>query len=125
MLRHSLGIKNDFLAQFCSAAMVTMNSEQSAGRRRPGENDDAGGTGERCRNGDDQCNNENGEAVDDSPNSPTYHITASCAEDTPNYLVYQKVIASFVSIFKLRLFPVQLFSRSELFYQPNQVPTAW
>ncbi|CAK9810827.1 Regulator of G-protein signaling 7 [Anthophora quadrimaculata] len=76
--------------------MVTMNSEQSACRRKPSENNDIGGTTDRYRNRDnqiDQCNNQNGGGVDKSPSSPTYHITASCAEDTPNYLVYQKMEA--------------------------------
>lgn len=81
--------------KYCfSLDMVTMNSEQSACRRKPGENNDIGGTADRYRSRDnqiDQCNNQNGQAVDKSPSSPTYHITASCAEDTPNYLVYQKV----------------------------------
>ncbi|KAG6802651.1 regulator of G-protein signaling 7 [Apis mellifera caucasica] len=76
--------------------MVTMNSEQSACRRKPSENSKIGGTVDRYRNRDNQinqCNNQNGQAVDKSPISPTYHITASCAEDTPNYLVYQKMEA--------------------------------
>lgn len=84
--------------------MVTMNSEQSACRRKPSENNKIGGTVDRYRNRDNQlnqCNNQNGQAVDKSPISPTYHITASCAEDTPNYLVYQKVsFYVFIFIFK-------------------------
>lgn len=70
-----------------------MNSEQSACRRKPGENSDIVGSPDRYNrdNQINQCNNQNGQEVDKSPSSPTYHITASCAEDTPNYLVYQKV----------------------------------
>ncbi|XP_076397050.1 regulator of G-protein signaling 7 isoform X1 [Megachile rotundata] len=77
-----------------SLDMVTMNSEKSACRRKPNENSDVGGTTERLRSRDTQIiqyNNQHDEAVDKSPSSPTYHITASCVEDTPNFLVYQKM----------------------------------
>ncbi|XP_076665230.1 regulator of G-protein signaling 7 isoform X3 [Andrena cerasifolii] len=83
--------------------MVTMNSEKLACRRKPGENSDIGGITDQhvtrdnqtnqCNNPMTQCNNENGETTEKYPSSPIYHITASCAEDMPNYLVFQKMEA--------------------------------
>lgn len=76
--------------------MVTMNSEKSACRRKPVEK--VGSSGSSSKKGsehvedaekkDEECRNE---SPDLSPNTPTCNITASCAEDTPNYLVYKKV----------------------------------
>ncbi|XP_031846367.1 regulator of G-protein signaling 7 [Nomia melanderi] len=76
--------------------MVTMNSEKSACCRKAGESSDIGGTTDQLRRKDNQknqSNNRNGETFDKYQSSHTYHITASCAEDTPNYLVFQKMEA--------------------------------
>lgn len=92
--------------------MVTMNSEKSACRRKQNENTDIGGTTDRLRNRDSQINqynNQNDEAVDKSPSSPTYHITASCVEDTPNFLVYQKVTVQIFNLEHLIFFQTNMF----------------
>ncbi|XP_076634080.1 regulator of G-protein signaling 7 [Colletes latitarsis] len=76
--------------------MVTMNSEKSAYCRKSGESSDNGETDEQLRNRHNQanqCNDQNGETIEKYQNSLMYHITASCAEDTPNYLVFQKMEA--------------------------------
>ncbi|XP_015428717.1 PREDICTED: regulator of G-protein signaling 7 [Dufourea novaeangliae] len=76
--------------------MVTMNSEKSACCRKAGKSSDIGGTTDQLRRRDNQrnqCNNQNGETFDKNQSGLTYHITASCAEDTPNYLVFQKMEA--------------------------------
>ncbi|XP_043251998.1 regulator of G-protein signaling 7 isoform X2 [Colletes gigas] len=76
--------------------MVTMNSEKSAYCRKSGESSENGETGEQLRNRHNQtnqCNDQNGETIEKYQNSLMYHITASCAEDTPNYLVFQKMEA--------------------------------
>jgi len=76
--------------------MVTMNSEKSACRRKPIEKSSSSSSSKKAtehvddvdkKNEDDHTN----DSPDLSPNTPTYNVTASCAEDTPNYLVYKKV----------------------------------
>lgn len=73
-----------------------MNSEKSACRRKPIEKSSSSSSSKKTpehvddvdkRNEDDHAN----DSPDLSPNTPTYNVTASCAEDTPNYLVYKKV----------------------------------
>lgn len=82
-----------------SVDMVTMNSEKSACRRKPIEKTGSSSSSSSKktpehvddadkRNEDDRAN----DSPDLSPNTPTYNVTASCAEDTPNYLVYKKVL---------------------------------
>lgn len=68
-----------------------MNSEKSASRRKT-EKSSNKRTSEHVEE-TDKKNEENhmNESPDLSPNTPTYNVTASCAEDTPNYLVYKKV----------------------------------
>lgn len=71
-----------------------MNSEKSAYRRKPGESNDIGSITDQRTSRDNeinQCINQNGEMVEKYPSSPIYRITASCAKDMPNYLVFQKV----------------------------------
>ncbi|KAG7208741.1 hypothetical protein KM043_014937 [Ampulex compressa] len=72
--------------------MVTMSSEISAYRRKPADNSGIGDVSDRPggRNQLEQRNRKQ-DSVDKSPTTPPYHITASCAEDTPNYLVYKKM----------------------------------
>lgn len=74
-----------------------MNSEKSACRRKPIEKSSSSSSSKKApehvddadkRNEDDRAN----DSPDLSPNTPTYNVTASCAEDTPNYLVYKKVL---------------------------------
>ncbi|KAG5314782.1 PREDICTED: regulator of G-protein signaling 6-like isoform X1 [Acromyrmex echinatior] len=76
--------------------MVTMNSEKSACRRKPIEKSSSSSSSKKAtehvddvdkKNEDDHTN----DSPDLSPNTPTYNVTASCAEDTPNYLVYKKM----------------------------------
>ncbi|XP_012539303.1 regulator of G-protein signaling 7 isoform X1 [Monomorium pharaonis] len=76
--------------------MVTMNSEKSACRRKPIEKSNSGSSKKVPEHVDDvDKKNEEGDHANDSPdlspNTPTYNVTASCAEDTPNYLVYKKM----------------------------------
>lgn len=79
--------------------MVTMNSEKSACRRKPVEKSSSGsGSGKKTSEHVEESDKKNedvrmNESPDLSPNTPTYNVTASCAEDTPNYLVYKKVTA--------------------------------
>lgn len=72
-----------------------MNSEKSACRRKPIEKNSSSNSKKASEHIDDvDKRNEDGHANDSpdlSPNTPTYNVTASCAEDTPNYLVYKKV----------------------------------
>lgn len=77
--------------------MVTMNSEKSACRRKPIEKTSSSSSSKKTpehvddtdkRNEDDRAD----DSPDLSPNTPTFNVTASCAEDTPNYLVYKKVL---------------------------------
>ncbi|KAI4475368.1 hypothetical protein M0802_015188 [Mischocyttarus mexicanus] len=72
--------------------MVTMSSEKSASRRKQIENNDtresSDNTGEREDN-DHPTDDENVEKQNTPP--PTHRVTACCAEDTPNYLVYKKM----------------------------------
>jgi len=69
--------------------MVTMNSEKPACCRKTVEKSGKKAT-EHTEEADKKNeNNRTNESPDLSPNTPTY--TASCAEDTPNYLVYKKV----------------------------------
>ncbi|XP_070157040.1 regulator of G-protein signaling 7 isoform X2 [Polyergus mexicanus] len=77
--------------------MVTMNSEKSACRRKPVEkNSSSSGSGKKTSEHVEEADKKNedvrmNESPDLSPNTPTYNVTASCAEDTPNYLVYKKM----------------------------------
>lgn len=79
--------------------MVTMNSEKSACRRKAAERSSVKKAhaaaehvvAEEADKKDED--NRASESPDLSPNTPTYNVTASCAEDTPNYLVYKKVSA--------------------------------
>lgn len=79
--------------------MVTMNSEKSACRRKPVEkSSSSSGSGKKTSEHVEETDKKNedvrmNESPDLSPNTPTYNVTASCAEDTPNYLVYKKVTA--------------------------------
>lgn len=78
--------------------MVTMNSEKSACRRKPVEKSSSSGSGKKTSEHVEEADKKNedvdtNESPDLSPNTPTYNVTASCAEDTPNYLVYKKVTA--------------------------------
>lgn len=81
--------------------MVTMNSEKSACRRKPVEkSSSSSGSGKKTSESVEEADKKNedvrhrtNESPDLSPNTPTYNVTASCAEDTPNYLVYKKVTA--------------------------------
>lgn len=79
--------------------MVTMNSEKSACRRKPVEKgSSSSGSGKKTSEHVEESDKKNedvrmNESPDLSPNTPTYNVTASCAEDTPNYLVYKKVTA--------------------------------
>ncbi|KAI4486865.1 hypothetical protein M0802_012265 [Mischocyttarus mexicanus] len=77
---------------FVQYNMVTMSSEKSASRRKQIENNDtresSDNTGEREDN-DHPTDDENVEKQNTPP--PTHRVTACCAEDTPNYLVYKKV----------------------------------
>lgn len=88
--------------------MVTMNSEKSACRRKPIEKSSSSSSSSKKapehvddvdkRNEEDRAN----DSPDLSPNTPTYNVTASCAEDTPNYLVYKKVfVANKIEGFKI------------------------
>lgn len=77
--------------------MVTMNSEKSACRRKPAEkNSSSSSSSKKAAEPAEETDKKNednrtSESPDLSPNTPTYNVTASCAEDTPNYLVYKKV----------------------------------
>ncbi|KAL6431405.1 hypothetical protein ACFW04_007202 [Cataglyphis niger] len=77
--------------------MVTMNSEKSACRRKPVEKgSSSSGSGKKTSEHVEKSDKKNedvrmNESPDLSPNTPTYNVTASCAEDTPNYLVYKKM----------------------------------
>lgn len=68
--------------------MVTMSSEKSASRRKPIENNDTRESSDQT--GDREENDRTEENVE-KQNTPTHRVTACCAEDTPNYLVYKKV----------------------------------
>ncbi|KYM75466.1 Regulator of G-protein signaling 6 [Atta colombica] len=83
--------------------MVTMNSEKSACRRKPIEKSSSSSSSKKAtehvddvdkKNEDDHTN----DSPDLSPNTPTYNVTASCAEDTPNYLVYKKMLDEFTGV---------------------------
>lgn len=77
--------------------MVTMNSEKSACRRKPVEkSSSSSSSGKKTSEHVEEADKKNddvrtNESPDLSPNTPTYNVTASCAEDTPNYLVYKKM----------------------------------
>ncbi|XP_050454068.1 regulator of G-protein signaling 7 isoform X1 [Cataglyphis hispanica] len=77
--------------------MVTMNSEKSACRRKPVEKgSSSSSSGKKTSEHVEKSDKKNedvrmNESPDLSPNTPTYNVTASCAEDTPNYLVYKKM----------------------------------
>lgn len=75
-----------------------MNSEKSACRRKPIEKGSSSSSSKKTPEHVDDVDkkNEDGHTNDSpdlSPNTPTYNVTASCAEDTPNYLVYKKVLS--------------------------------
>lgn len=74
-----------------------MNSEKSACRRKPAEKNSSSSSSKKASEPAEETDKRNednhmSESPDLSPNTPTYNVTASCAEDTPNYLVYKKVI---------------------------------
>ncbi|XP_011164872.1 regulator of G-protein signaling 7 isoform X1 [Solenopsis invicta] len=74
--------------------MVTMNSEKSACRRKPLEKSSSSSSSKKVPehvDDVDKKNEDGNDSPDLSPNTPTYNVTASCAEDTPNYLVYKKM----------------------------------
>lgn len=74
--------------------MVTMSSEKSASRRKPIENND---TRESSSQTDETEENHQIEENVENQNTPTHRVTACCAEDTPNYLVYKKVSPRVIS----------------------------
>lgn len=85
--------------------MVTMNSEKSACRRKPVEKSSIEKTPEHVEDADKKNeDNRMNESPDLSPNTPTYNVTASCAEDTPNYLVYKKVTLSIKGIVSTHIY---------------------
>lgn len=70
-----------------------MNSEKSACRRKPIDKSTVNKASKHVEETDKKDeDNQTYESADLPPNAPTYNVTASCAEDTPNYLVYKKVI---------------------------------
>ncbi|XP_015191300.1 PREDICTED: regulator of G-protein signaling 7 isoform X2 [Polistes dominula] len=69
--------------------MVTMSSEKSASRRKPIENNDTRESSDQI--GEREDNNRTEEENVEKHNTPTHRVTACCAEDTPNYLVYKKM----------------------------------
>lgn len=72
-----------------------MNSEKSACRRKPLEKSSSSSSSKKVPehvDDVDKKNEDGNDSPDLSPNTPTYNVTASCAEDTPNYLVYKKVL---------------------------------
>lgn len=81
-----------------SVDMVTMSSEKTACRRKPAESNGSKGAGERgCSAGGKgkgltlkNKKDEGGTTTDEKPNASP-NATATCAEDSPNYLVYKKV----------------------------------
>lgn len=75
-----------------------MNSEKSACRRKPIEKSSSSSSSKKATEHVDEVDKKNeddhtNDSPDLSPNTPTYNVTASCAEDTPNYLVYKKVLS--------------------------------
>lgn len=98
--------------------MVTMNSEKSACRRKPADKSGNKKTTENVEEADKKNeNNRTNESPDLSPNTLMYNVTASCAEDTPNYLVYKKVsvqitysIRPFISLNKFNVFLYEIIN---------------
>ncbi|KAK2578656.1 hypothetical protein KPH14_012145 [Odynerus spinipes] len=68
-----------------------MSSEKSACRRKPVENNEARESSDQSGGREQTDQHDHTEETVEKQNTPTHRVTACCAEDTPNYLVYKKM----------------------------------